>query len=165
LEWHGWTLDLSDGRQFLFPEAYHAKNFAQGAPFEMKDAEGHRIQLKRDKQRNLEQLISPSGQTITFKYDAADRIIEAVDDSGNIRKYSYDFSGHLESVADASHLLYRFEYAPLLHAPGYDPYLMTAVLDGKWTLLLKNVYHDGRVSEQRLANGDVYSVRLHIREE
>jgi YD repeat-containing protein len=147
----GWTLDLRDGGKFLFPEAYHAKNYAQGAPVEIQDANGHRIQLKRDKTRNLQQLISASGRTITFKYDAADRIIEAVDDAGNIRKHSYDSSGHLESVADASHLLYRFEYAPLLHSPGYDPYLMTAVLDGGWTVLLRNVYRDGRVSQQRLA--------------
>jgi hypothetical protein len=33
---------------------------------------------------------------------------------------------------------------------------MTVVLDGKWTVLLRNIYRNGRVSEQRLANGDVY---------
>jgi YD repeat-containing protein len=86
----GWNLDLRDGGKFLFPEAYQAKTYAQGAPVEIQDANGHRIQLKRDKTRNLQQLISASGRTITFKYDAADRIIEAMDDAGNIRKYSYD---------------------------------------------------------------------------
>jgi hypothetical protein len=65
----------------------------------------------------------------------------------------------LESASDASHLIYRFEYAPLLHLAGYDPYLMTAVFDGRGQLLLRNIYNDsdgGRISEQRLANGDVY---------
>ena len=156
---NGWTLDFRDGRRFLFPEAYHSKTFAQGAPFEMRDADGHRIQLKRDKQRKLERLVSPSGHTITFKYDEADRIIEATDDAGNVRKYSYDSTDHLENVADASHLLYRFEYAPLLHLGGYDPYLMTAVIDERGKVLLRNIYNDsdgGRVSEQRMADGEVY---------
>jgi hypothetical protein len=34
---------------------------------------------------------------------------------------------------------------------------MTAVIDGRGTVLLENIYRDGStVSEQRLANGDVY---------
>lgn len=155
----GWTLEFRDGRRLLFPEAYNGKTFAQGAPFEMQDGKGHRIQFKRDKERRLEQLIAPSGHTITFKYDEADRIVEAIDDAGNLRKYSYDSTGHLERVSNASRLIYRFEYAPLLHLAGYDPYLMTAIFDGRGQLLLRNIYNDsdgGRISEQRLADGDVY---------
>jgi len=153
---NGWTLDFRDGRQFLFPEAYHARNYAQGAPFEMRDASGHRLKLQRDNQRSLEQVVSPSGRTITFKYDAAKRISSAVDDVGNVRKYSYDATGHLETVADASHVLYRFEYADLLHSPGYDPYLLTRILDGKGRVPLQNSYENGGMSAQKLANGDVY---------
>jgi YD repeat-containing protein len=155
----GWTLNFRDGRRILFPEAYRSKNFAQGAPYEMSDPEGHRIQLKRDPQRKLQQLISPSGLTVTLHYDAEDRISEAEDNAGNVRKYSYDSTDHLESVSDASHLLYRFEYAPLLALKGYDPYLMTAIIDGRGRVLLRNIYKTadgGRISEQRLANGDVY---------
>ncbi len=154
---NGWTLNFRDGRKFLFPEAYYLKNYAQGAPIEMRDEGGNRIQLKRDRLGNLQQLISPSRGTITFKYDAADRIIEAEDTTGHIRKYSYDASGHVETVSDDAHLLYRFEYEPLLHLRGYDPYLMTKVLDGTRRVLLKNIYLDAsRISEQRLTNGDVY---------
>jgi YD repeat-containing protein len=154
---NGWTLDFRDGWHFLFPEAYYAKNYAQGAPYEMRDANGHRLQLKRDKERNLEQLISPSGRTITFTYDGAGRIVEATDDAGSVRRYSYDSTGHLETVEDASQLLYRLEYTRLLNSPDSDPYLMTAVVDGRGTVLLQNTYRDGsRVSEQRLANGNLY---------
>ena len=158
---NGWTLDFRDGGRFLFPESYHAKTLAQGAPFEMRAADGHRIQLKRNQRRNLEQVISPTGHTITFKYDRADRIIEATDDAGNLRKYSYDSAGYLESVADASHLLFRFEYGHF-HYVTYDWYLMTAVVDGRGRVLLQNIYKDsdgGMISEQRLANGDVYRYR------
>src|ERR1022692_284811 len=143
---NGWTMNFRDGRKFFFPEAYRAKSYAQGAPIEMRDEHGNHIQLKRDKARNLQQLISPSGHTITFKYDTSDRIIEAEDNAGHIRKYSY-LSGYLETVSDDARVLYRFEYDPL-HARGY---LMTRVLDGSGRVLLKNVYKDGsRVSEQRL---------------
>jgi YD repeat-containing protein len=163
---NGWTLTFRDGRRFYFPEAYYAKNYAQSAATAMADARGNRIELKRDKVRNLEELISPGGHKITFKYDAADRIVEADDDAGHLRKYSYDSSGHVETVSDGSNILYRFEYAPLLNEAGYDPWLLTRVLDGEWKVLLQNTYLWGRVSEQNLANGEVYryEYRLNGRE-
>src|SRR5215469_1290304 len=68
-------------------KAYHAKNCAQGAPTEIFDAEGHRVEFRRDNQRNLERLLSPSGHNITFKYDG-DRIIQLMDDSGNVCTYT-----------------------------------------------------------------------------
>jgi YD repeat-containing protein len=143
----GWTLDFRDGRKFLFPDSYQVKNCAQAAPIEMRDGEGHRIRLLRDKVRNLEKLISPSGHTITFKYDALDRIIEAKDDAGHIRSYSYNGSGYLEIVSDDAHLLYRFDY---------DEGLMTRIINGNRTELLRNWYDNRRISKQKLSNGDVY---------
>lgn len=61
----------------LFPDAYHGRTFAQGAPYEMQATGRRRIQMKRDEKRNLEQLVSLSGYTITFRYDGSDRITEA----------------------------------------------------------------------------------------
>jgi YD repeat-containing protein len=111
IAWNGddWSLSFRDGPRFLFPEAYFAKSFAQGAATEMRDSEGHRIQLRRDNARNLTQLTAPSGHTISFKYDGASRIVEA-NEPGNIREYSYNVAGYLQTVSDSSHVLYRFEY-------------------------------------------------------
>lgn len=154
---NGWTMTFPDGRRILFPEAYYAKNYAQGAPVEMRDSAGNRIQLKRDKVRNLQQLISPSGHTITFKYDDSGRILEAQDDAGTIRRYTYDFGGHVRIVQDATRVLYRFQYQRVRLDPGYDPFLMSEVRDGEGKVLLENFYRDRiRVSEQRLADGEVY---------
>jgi YD repeat-containing protein len=154
---NGWTLNFADGREFLFPEAYFAKSYAQGAATEVRNGNGNRIQLKRDKIRNLQQLISPSGHTINFRYDEANRIAEASDDAGNLRRYTYDFGGHVRTVEDANHVLYRFEYQRLMNLKGYDPYLMTAVFDEHGTKLLENFYRDhSRVSGQRLATGESY---------
>ena len=152
----GWTLDFRDGTRFLFPEAYKARTYTQGAPTEMRGADGNCIQLKRDKVRNLEKLVSPLGHTISFKYDEANRIVEADDDAGNTRKYSYDNTGHLGTVSDEKNVLYRFHYEALLHAQGYDPYLMTAIEDGDGRTLLRNEYSSrSRVSAQILADGQV----------
>ena len=137
-------------------QTHTTKRCSQASPLEISDGKGHRIQLQRDNARNLEKLISPSGHTISFKYDDAFRIIEAADDSGNVRKYSYDSTGHLQTVADASHVLYRFEYQRLMHESGFDPYLMTVVMDGEWKMLLENSYRYGRVSAQKLADGEQY---------
>ena len=152
---NGWTMTFRDGRKIYFPEAYFAKNFAQGAPTEMVDADGHRTQLNRDKDRNLTELISPSGHTIRFKYDG-DRIAEAVDDAGHLRKYSYDQFQRLIAVADGQRVLYRFEYQSAASGPKYDPWLLGAVLDGDWNVLLRIKYVNGRVSEQTLADGEKY---------
>lgn len=160
---NGWTLSFRDGRRFYFPEAYYAKNLAQGAATEMDDAAGHRIQLKRNKVRNLEELISPAGRTITFKYDLADRIVEAADDRGNIRKYDYDQNGHVHTVSDESRVLYRFEYQRLLEVSGYEPWLLTAVMDGQWNVILQNRYFNGRVLEQRLSDGEVYRYEYQLK--
>lgn len=153
---NGWTFTLHDGRKIYFPEAYFAKNYAQGAATEMDDAQGNRIQLKRNQVRNLEQLISPSGHTITFTYDLADRIIEAADDSGQIREYSYDSGGHVETVSDEKHILFRLEYQPLMNEQGYDPYLLTAISNEDWKVLVQNKYLWGRVIEQQLADGEIF---------
>jgi YD repeat-containing protein len=153
---NGWTLDFPDGRRFLFPEAYQARSYAQGAPTDMGDSAGHHIRLNRDDARNLKQLVSPSGHVIDFKYDVANRIVEASDDSGEVRDYDYDAAGHLETVTDKANVLYHFRYERLLNERGYDPYLMTRVEDGNGKMLLRNEFADGsRVSAQTLADGKV----------
>jgi uncharacterized protein RhaS with RHS repeats len=129
----------------------------------MVDAEGHRIQLKRNAKRNLEELISPSGHKIQFKYGIGDRIEEAWDDAGHIRKYGYDQTGHLRSVGDGTQLLYRFEYERLMGGVDNDPYLLTAVLDGNWNVLVRNKFLNGRVSEQELADGEVYRYEYQLK--
>jgi len=163
---NGWTMTFRDGRKIYFPEAYFARNFAQGAPTAMVDAEGHSIQLERNKARNLEKLVSPSGHNISFKYDSSDRIVEARDDADHIRSYSYGKGGHVDTVTDGSHVLYRFEYRRLMAGADNDPWLLTAVLDGDWNALIRNKFSNGRITEEALVNGEVYryEYRLNGRE-
>jgi hypothetical protein len=37
-----------------------------------------------------------------------------------------------------------------------DPYLLTAVLDGNWNVLVRNKFLNGRVSQQTLGDGERY---------
>lgn len=159
---NGWTMTFRDGRKIYFPEAYNAKNFAQGAPTEMVDAAGHHTKLNRDKVRNLQELISSSGHTIRFKYDG-ERIVEALDDVGHLRKYSYDQFQRLSGVADGHRVLYRFEYQSAASGAKYNPFLLTTVVDGDWNILLRIKYVDGRVSEQTLADGEKYGYEYRLK--
>src|SRR5919198_592346 len=61
---NGWTMRLADGSEIIFPESYNAKNMAQGAPTEMRDAKGNRLELRCDAQRNLEEIRTPHGHWI-----------------------------------------------------------------------------------------------------
>jgi len=113
--------------------------------------------------RNLEELISPSGHTIAFQYDSSDRIVEARDDAGHVRRYFYNQHGHLESVTDGDRVLYRFEYQLLMRGPENDPWLLTAVLDGDWNVLVRNKFVNGRVSEQMLGDGEAFRFEYEVK--
>jgi YD repeat-containing protein len=161
---NGWDLRFHNGDLYLFPEAYHAKNLTQGSAFEIRDATGRLIQLKRDDSLNLTTIISSSGRNINFSYDAAARVVKAEDDAGNIRHYTYDSTSHLTHVSDDAHILYRFEYLPVLNWDGYDKYLLTSIADATGREILRNTYVNGRVSEQRLANGKIYRFKYRVEE-
>jgi YD repeat-containing protein len=75
----------------------------------------------------------------------------------------YDRTGHLDSVSDAAKVLYRFEYHRLMGGPDNDPYLLTAVLDGDWNVLIRNRFLNGRVSEQTLSDGRTYKYEYQFR--
>ena len=99
-------------------------------------------------------MISSSGHKIDFSYDGSNRIIEARDDLGSDRQYSYDSEGRLEFASDATSILCRFEY---------DRSLMTRVKDGSGKEILGITYNSGgRVSEIRLAGGELYRVTYDI---
>ena len=148
---NGWTLRLEDGTLYLFPESYNGRNLAQGAPFEMRDAQGRRLQLIRDTHRNLRRLVSPSSRTISLEYNDAGYVTRAQDDQGHSIDYSYDREGRLISVHDSTgpHFQYVYDWRQL------DK--LVAVKDGNGLTLLKNTYYDdGRVATQVAADGSEY---------
>ena len=145
----GWTFRLRDGTVLLFPEAYNAKNAAQGAAFEIRE-NGRIVRLDRDVNRNLRSLVSPNGKKIVFQYDDASRVVEVASDAGNWVKYRYDSEGRLGAVKrdDGHEAAYT-----------YAGDMMVTISDQTGRTLLTNSYENGRVSRQLLADGRVFRYR------
>jgi YD repeat-containing protein len=144
----GWTTRLTDGSEIHFPESYNGRNLAQGAPFEMLDAKGNRLELKRDAKRDLQQIVTPHGRWIKFQYDEQSRITRADDDAGNWVTYSYSPDGVLTDVTLSSG--HQRHYS-------YEKRAMTQVADETGKVLLRNWYDRGVLVRQDFANGELAS--------
>lgn len=64
---NGWTTRLADGSEVFFPESYNAKIWHKEPPIEMRNAQGDRLVLLRDPQRNLKEIRTPHGHWIRFR--------------------------------------------------------------------------------------------------
>jgi YD repeat-containing protein len=144
---HGWITKLADGSEIRFPESYNAKNLAQGAPYEMRDASGNRLELRRDPRRNLAEIRTPHGHWIRFSYDDLSRIKRAEDDTGHWANYDYNADGMLESVVLSSGRERHFDY---------DGILMSRIADENGHVLVRNWYRQRFLQKQQFGNGGVY---------
>jgi len=132
---------LQTGLKSAF-RSHTTQELAQGAATEMLDAKEIDLELRRDGQRNLQQIATPNGHTIKFNYDDLSRIIRAEDDKGNWVKYSYNGEGMLESATFSSGQMRRYDYIGAL---------MTAVMDEKGTVLVRNSYESELLTRQQFA--------------
>ncbi|HUY81515.1 MAG TPA: DUF6531 domain-containing protein [Acidobacteriaceae bacterium] len=144
---NGWTLRLTDGEEIFFPESFSAKNLAQGAATEIKDAQGNKLELKRDGQRNLMEIQTPHGHWIKFTYDGGPRIAKAEDDAGHWAKYTYNRAGMLTDVVDSDGQARHYNY---------QGSWMTEILDGQGHVLVQNTYANDVLTQQTYPNGKVY---------
>lgn len=147
---NGWTLRQLDGSEIHFPESYNANTRAEGAPFDLVDPAGNKLQLNRDRRRNLKEIRTPHGRWIRFEHDNQARIIKAVDDGGNFVQYGYNQAGLLTDVKSSSGAARHYVY---------DGSFMSDVLDEHGQLLVHNLYQGRVLIGQEFANGDVYGYR------
>ncbi len=148
----GWTTQLADGSMILFPESYNATNMAQGAPIEMRDAQGNKLQLQRDGARNLLEIRTPNGATIAFSYDSQARIVHAQDSRGNSMQYTYNAAGMLTDAVSSSGSRRHYDY---------EGVKMTAIQDENGRVLVRNWYDRGKLVRQQFQNGDAYAYEYH----
>lgn len=144
----GWTLRLRDGTDMIFPEAYGARDLAQGAAYEIRNAAGDKLLLKRDAQRNLQKVLTPHGRWIQLQDDDQGRILEAGDDAGHVVHYRYDPAGMLSDVFYSDGRKRHYEY---------EDRLMTSVTDEHGDVLVRNWYQNGRVVRQLFNGRDLYT--------
>jgi YD repeat-containing protein len=147
---NGWTLRLTNGEEMFFPESYRAKNLAQGAATEIRNPGGSRLELRRDRRRNLLEILTPHGHWIKFSYDGEARIARARADAGTWTRYSYNANGMLTDVGWSSGQTRHYEY---------QGSLMTAILDSHGHVLVRNCYGGNVLTEQVYPNGDIYRYR------
>ena len=144
---NGWTLRLKDGEEIFFPESYQATDLAQGAATEFRDPQGNKLELKRDGERNLVEILTPHGHWIKFTYAGGPRIAKAEDDAGHWANYTYNSDGMLADTADSEGHARHYEY---------DGTRMTAILDGQGHVLVQNTYANGVLTQQTFPGGKVY---------
>lgn len=144
----GWTLRLAHGSEMLFPEAYSAKNLAQCAAYEIRNAAGDKLLLQRDARRNLQEVLTPHGHWIRLRYDDQARIVQAADDKGSVVRYRYNSAGMLSDVFYSNGAERHYEY---------QGRLMTAVTDEHGRELVRNWYRNGLVSGQLFDGRDRYA--------
>jgi YD repeat-containing protein len=141
---NGWTTKLQDGSTITFPESYNANNLAQGAATQMTDTRGNKIELHRDRKRNLQEVLGPTGGSIKFSYDDGGRILHAEDNQGNWTTYKYNSDGFLTDVVHSTGRS-RYYY--------YENGLLTWIRDEKGHLLLHNSYNSTWLVGQTYGNG------------
>lgn len=146
----GWLMQLQDGSAVHFPESYSARNLAQGAPTEMTDSAGNKIELIRDPKRDLQEIRGPDGASIKLAYDDHDRIVRADDGHGGSTQYTYSSAGFLTDVVHSDGTA-RYYF--------YEGGLLTFVRDQQNHLLLHNFYEGGRLTQQTYGNGQTIQYR------
>jgi YD repeat-containing protein len=93
---------------------------AQGAPDEMADANGRKMQFLRGRQRNLQMIETPHRQRITLTLDGQGRVVRAHGSESQWVDYGYGPSGALTDVKFADGRARQY---------GYDGALLTKVRD------------------------------------
>lgn len=151
----GWLTQLPDGAMIHFPESYSARNLAQGAPTEMTDSAGNKIELVRNRKRNLEEIRGSDGASIKLIYDDHDRIVHADDGHGRWSNYKYDSSGFLTDVVHSDGTA-RYYF--------YERGLLTFIRDEQERLLLHNFYDNNSrwLTRQQYGNGDTIQYRYNL---
>ncbi len=113
IEWKrsgGWKVRLRDGSEYAIRGC--APNSKPGlcAMTEIKNAQGDRLSLERDREGNILRITSPHGHTVSIQHDSEGRITQAVDDAVHWVKFEYDEHGSLKKAVNWSGATQRFLY-------------------------------------------------------
>ena len=137
-----WIVTMKDGTQYAFTR--HVPNNLSW----IQDRYGNQLQFTYNGGL-LEQLISPSGRTITFNYDSGNRVTSAVDNSGRTINYAYNSAGTLATVTYPDQTTEQYTYD--------SNNRMTTMQDRRGHVWVTNQYDaNGRVIKQTYADNTFY---------
>lgn len=134
-------------RKSISPNPITQKTWRKAAT-EFLDAQGNRLQLRRDGKRDRQEIRTPHGHWIRFSYDESSRITRAEDDAGNWARYRYNPDGMLQDVLLSSGRERHYDYSGRL---------MTEITDEMGHVLLRNFYDYGFLIKQEFPNHESYS--------
>ncbi|NJP49210.1 hypothetical protein HCJ93_03745 [Streptomyces sp. SBST2-5] len=140
-----WHLVLRDGTEFTFPW--------YGPLKEIRDRHGNAVRLTRSNgtKGDITTITTPGGRWISLTYDDQHRVTRARDNTGRTTSYTYDSAGRLKTVTDPAGQVMSYTY------DGTSNRIKTAT-DARGVVYMTNAFDaDGRVTQQRLAEGQVYS--------
>jgi hypothetical protein len=106
----GWTVSLRDGTEYSVQGCGAKSKPGQCAVKEMKNAQGDRLTIQRDREGNILQIASPHGHTVSIENDSDGRIKKATDDAGHWVSYEYDEHGSLKRTVNWRGEAQQFRY-------------------------------------------------------
>jgi YD repeat-containing protein len=137
-----WILTMKDGTQYAFTR--HVPNSLSW----IQDRYGNQIQFNYNGGL-IQQMVSPSGRTITFNYDSSNRITSATDNSGRTIGYGYNSAGSLATVTYPDQTTEQYTY------DGNNR--MLTMQDRRGHVWVTNQYDvNGRVTKQTYADNTAY---------
>lgn len=158
----GWIVKLRSGTEYTIQGCSATSKPGQCGVLEMRNAQGDRLTVQRDKDGNILRITSPHGHYVALTNDASGRIIRAEDDEKRWVKYTYDDQGCLVEVTNWRGDRQRFRYdshfnMTFVHEKGPRGKHSTA-----YNFTVTNHYdeHD-RLHWQRVNTGEVYKAKYH----
>ncbi|GLQ45760.1 hypothetical protein GCM10007862_08110 [Dyella lipolytica] len=137
-----WILTMKDGTQYAFTR--HIPNSLSW----IQDRYGNQIQFNYNGGL-IDQMVSPSGRSVTFNYDSANRITSAVDNSGRTISYAYNSAGDLATVTYPDQTNEQYTYD--------SNNRMLTMQDRRGHVWVTNQYDtNGRVVKQTYADSTFY---------
>ncbi|WP_229771373.1 RHS repeat-associated core domain-containing protein [Burkholderia pseudomallei] len=137
-----WLLTMKDGTQYAFTR--HVPNSLSW----VQDRYGNQIQFSYNGGL-VQQMMSPSGRSITFNYDGSNRITSATDNSGRTIGYAYNSAGSLATVTYPDQTTEQYTYD--------SNNRMLTMQDRRGHVWVTNQYDaNGRVTKQTYADNTSY---------
>ncbi len=137
-----WILTMKDGTQYAFTR--HVPNSLSW----VQDRYGNQIQFNYNGGL-IQEMVSPSGRTITFNYDSSNRITSATDNAGRTVSYAYDSAGTLATVTYPDTTTEQYTYD--------SNHRLLTMQDRRGHIWVTNQYDaNGRVTKQTYADNTSY---------
>lgn len=137
-----WQLTMKDGTQYGFQS--DVPNLLEWT----QDRFGNQV-LYNYNGGLMDQMVSPSGRSITLNYDSSNRVSSAVDNTGRTVSYTYSSAGTLSTVAYPDNTTEQYTYNAANS--------LLTMQDRRGTVWVTNHYDvNGRVDKQTYADNTSY---------